>query len=69
MALGHRLAMLATVLNTGNGPVARAMHPCVPVVGTLAAAIALAMLAGVWVQWRYAPVPAQDPSRGWRDGI
>ena len=36
---------------------------------TLAGVVALAMLAGVWVQWKYAPVPAQDPTGGWRDGI
>ena len=36
---------------------------------TLAGVVALAMLAGVWVQWNYAPVPVQDPTGGWRDGI
>ena len=36
---------------------------------TLAGVFALTMLAGVWVQWKFVPVPAQDPTGGWRDGI
>ncbi len=39
----------------------------------LAGAVLLGLLAcfaaGVWLQWRHAPVPVPDPTLGWRDGI
>ena len=39
----------------------------------LAGAVLLGLLgcfaAGVWLQWKHAPVPVPDPSKGWRDYI
>ena len=39
----------------------------------LAGAVLLALLGslvgGVWLQWKHAPIPVPDPSKGWRDYI